>query len=107
MTGEQITVPVKLPARLFSKLADLGEVLDMRVDELLIELAAQALARKAPHLSDPIVSRWREGWTDKQIAADLDFTNRQVADRRRQLGLPANSRKSPGWKIRTHMKETA
>lgn len=104
---ETVTVSVRLPARLFSKLADLGELLDMRVDELLIEIGAQHLTRKAPTLSDPVVSRWREGWTDKQIAADLGWTNSQVSDRRRRVGLPANSRKSPGWKVRAHKGDAA
>lgn len=91
MTAMKVTVT--LPARLFNKLADLGEVYDMRVDELLIELSAQALARRAPDLSHPVVARWREGMSDKQIAADLGMTNAAVADARRRHGLPANSRR--------------
>ena len=91
MTSMKVTVT--LPARLFNKLADLGEVYDMRVDELLIELSAQALAKRAPDLSHPVVARWREGMSDAQIAADLNMTNAAVADSRRRHGLPANSRK--------------
>lgn len=93
MRSESIKVTVTMPERLFSKLADLGEVYDMRVDELLIELSAQALAKRAPDLSNPIVSRWREGWSDKLIAIDLGMTNAAVADQRRKFGLPANSNK--------------
>lgn len=85
---------MNLPDALFNKLADLGELYDMRVDELMLELSAQALARRAPDLSHPVVSRWRQGMTDKQIAADLDWTNAAVSDARRRRGLPANSRRN-------------
>ena len=103
MRRESIKVTVTMPERLFSKLADLGEVYDMRVDELMLELSAQALAKRAPDLSHPVVSRWREGWSDRLIAIDLGMTNASVAHQRRKHGLPANSNRGGLRKVKADL----
>lgn len=99
-TTPDVVVPVRIPAHLMPKLLDLADVYDMRLNDMLLELAVQAAHRGAPDMSDPVVHRWRLGWSDKQIAIDLDMTNTAVRDRRYRLGLPANSNRSPAYRER-------
>lgn len=87
-----ITATVHLDPKLFWRLAEVAERHDMRVDEYLAELAAQAALRRGSDGLDCVTVRWRRGWTDKQIAADLGWTNEAVATKRRALGFPPNKR---------------
>lgn len=87
---EIIRTVVDLDAVTFWKLAAIAETHDMRVPDYLTEIAVVASRAKRPLLDDPIIRRWREGSTDKQIAAELGLTNAAVARHRQARRLPAN-----------------
>lgn len=92
-----VSTKVTMPGDLFWKLSEIAEKCDMRVDQYLIELGKAATHRRSPEDLDPVMVRWRKGWTDKEIAADLGWTNLSVAERRqRVLGVPANKRQKAG-----------
>lgn len=96
----EFVVQVRIPSRLLTKLADLADAHDMRINDFLLELGIQALHRRAPDISNPVVSRWADGWTDRQIAADLGMTNAAVAAQRRKFNLFANSNRSAPYRER-------
>ena len=82
--------PVDLDELTFWKLAAIAELHDMKVADYLAEIAVVASRAKTPMDSDPILWRWRDGLTDKRIAAELGLTNAAVSRHRRSFGLPAN-----------------
>jgi FixJ family two-component response regulator len=88
-------VQVDLPDPIGWQLANLAEARDMRISDYLADLGAAAIARPKSVEFDPIIARVRSGLTDKQIAAELNLTNRVVADRRRHHGYPANKNTNP------------
>jgi hypothetical protein len=90
MTAAQVRTVVDLDAHTFWKLAAIAEVHEMKVAEYLAEIAVVASRAKTPMDSDPILWRWRDGLTDKQIASELGLTNARVSSYRRGFGLPAN-----------------
>ena len=83
-------VSVRLEPDLFWKLAALAEKFDMRVDQYMVELATVASRRTVPDVIDPVIVRWRQGWSDRMIARELNLTNDAVGVRRRRFGVPAN-----------------
>jgi len=87
---ELVRTPVDLDKTTFWKLAAIAEVHDMKVSDYLAEIAVVASRAKTPWDSDPILWRWRDGLTDKRIAAELGLTNAAVSRHRRSFGLPAN-----------------
>lgn len=86
---------VRMDSETFWKVAGIAEKFDMRVDEYLAELAVVASHRQLPAMEDPVVVRWRMGWSDREIARELAMTNEQVARRRQRFGLPANRKFRP------------
>lgn len=81
---------VRLEPETFWKIAGIAEQFNMRVDQYLAEMASVASRRKLPDDMDPILVRWRMGWSDREIAREFGLTNEAVAGRRRRAGLPAN-----------------
>lgn len=90
-----IEVAVKLDDSLFWKLADIAEQFDMRVDQYLVEIASTSAKQKLLPIDDPVVTRWRTGMSDREIARELTMTNEAVHRRRRKFGLPANRKFRP------------
>ena len=88
--AERMEATVRMDSQTFWKVAAIAEQFEMRVDEYLAELAVVASRRKLPPEMDPVIIRWRMGWSDREIARELAMTNEAVADRRRRYGLPAN-----------------
>jgi len=95
-----VRVELNLPDKAFWRLAAEAEHYGMSTAELIADLTLVWIRRIPEGGADPVVARWRKGWTDKQIAADLDMTNSSVAFRRRKYGLPANSLRATGRQIR-------
>lgn len=95
-----MNINLQLPPKAVSRLADEADQYGMTVAELVADLTLVWIRRIPEGAADPIVARWRKGWTDKQIAADLDLTNLRVANVRRKYGLPANSLRHTGKQIR-------
>lgn len=93
-------VELDLPDKAFYRLAAGAEQYGMTTAELIADLTLAAIRRIPEGGADPVVARWRKGWPDKQIAADLNLTNLRVANVRRKYGLPANSLRETGKQIR-------
>lgn len=93
-------VELNLPDKAFWRLAAEAEQFGMSTAELIADLTLVSIRRIPEGQADPVVVRWRKGWPDKQIAAELNMTNSAVAFRRRKYGLPANTLRGVGKQIR-------
>lgn len=84
---------VDIPDEVFWKIAARAEVFDQKVPDYTTDLLISAAAVPVPTETDPVFRLWRAGYTDKQIARELNMTNLAVATRRRRhYRLPANRR---------------
>lgn len=89
---EPVKVTFQIPDAVFWGIAAVAEQQDMKVHEYLVEIAASVNSRRLTVDTDPVAVRWRQGQTDKQIAAALGMTNQAVSMRRRGHGYPANKK---------------
>lgn len=85
-----ISVPVELSPGVYARLRDLSHARGETVTSLL-EAAAYRIARR-DITTDEVGVLWSMGFTDRQIAYELDWTNHKVAAARQRLQLPANKK---------------
>lgn len=81
---------VEVPDEVFWKIAPVAEMFDLKVPQYAADLLVAHSLHPIPRDTDPVIRLWRQGKSDRQIAAQLGMTNAAVSSRRQHLRLPAN-----------------
>jgi len=80
-------VSYELPASVYVRIEQIAQARGENVETFLQQIAYR-ITRASDH--DDLVILWSMGWSDKEIADELGIPRSNIADRRRDRGLPAN-----------------
>ena len=87
-------IMIDLPPSEVWRFSELAEAQGVKPGDVL--RAELELRRPARDLPDAVAGRVAAGWSDADIARELNETNATVSNMRRKLGLPANRNRERG-----------